>query len=78
MKTCKVRPSVSQCRMCIDTADFFGQVPNCRKCEDEAEEYELYNVVTSFFGNDYAIVLCNKEAKKVPLDLIYDIKERKM
>lgn len=76
MKVCKVRPSASQCRDCIDVADFFGQTPNCERCEKEVKEYELFKVETSFFGNDYAILLCNAGAKKVPLDLLYDIRDK--
>ena len=76
MKVCKVRPSSSQCSMCIDTADFFNQVPNCESCEKEAKEYEIFKIETSFFGNDYAILLCNEGAKKVPLDLLYDIRDK--
>lgn len=75
MKVCKVKKTAFECRMCIDTADFFGQIPNCSKCEECAQEYELISVGTTFFGRDYAMVQTKDGIQRVDLDLVYDIRE---
>ncbi len=71
MKTCKVRPRDSSCRLCYDNyADFV----NCVECEATRSEYELIEFGANFWG-PYAIVQRNGKAEKVDLDRVYDIKE---
>ena len=74
MKTCKVKPSASECRMCADTADHFDIVPNCSQCSYKDIRYELVSVSSGVFC-DYAFVQKHGKISKVYLDDIYDIKE---
>ena len=74
MKTCKVKPSASECRKCADTTDYFDHIPDCSKCGYKNARYELVSIVSGIF-NDYAFVQSNGKFIKVSLDRIYDIKE---
>ena len=75
MRTCKVKPSRSECRICADTADHFNGMPNCSQCPYENIRYELIDIVSGFF-NDYAVVQREGKISKVYLHNIYDIKEK--
>lgn len=77
MRTCKVKPSASECRRCGDTADHFGGVPNCFDCPYDKRTYELLSIESGFFG-DYAFVLIDGKIHKVALDRVYDIKTRSL
>ena len=74
MKTCKVKPSASECRMCADICDEHDQIPKCDKCGYKALKYELLEIVSGIF-NDYAFVQRDGKISKVALDNVYDIKE---
>ena len=74
MKTCKVRPSESDCQSCMDVADFFDGNPDCRACRELAKRYELLDVKPGIL-NDYAFVVIDGECKKISLDRVYDIKD---
>lgn len=74
MRTCKVKPSASECRMCMDTADAFDGMPNCKECGYESIRYELVEIVSGLF-NDYAFVQKDGKISKAYLDNIYDIRE---
>ena len=74
MRTCKVKPSASECQMCADTADYFDGIPNCSQCGYKTIRYELLEIVSGIF-NDYAFVQSNGKISKVVLDRVYDIKE---
>lgn len=74
MKTCKVKPSASECRMCADTADHFNGMQNCGQCPYKNVRYELVGITTGIF-NDYAFVQRNGKISKAYLNNIYDIKE---
>ncbi len=73
MKTCKVRPSIGECRMCIDAEDFFG-APNCAKCVYNTSRYQLISIESGIF-NDHAFIQLGGKITKVSLDRVYDIKE---
>ena len=74
MRTCKVRPSSSECRMCADTADYFDGIPKCSQCPYKNIRYELLEIVSGIF-NDYAFVQRDGKISKAYLDNIYDIRE---
>ena len=69
MKTCKVRPSTSECRMCMDTC-----TPNCAHCGYDTIRYELLQIVSGIF-NDYAYVQRDGKISKAYLENVYDIRE---
>lgn len=71
MKTCKVRPSASECHMCVDIND---EMPKCSQCAYNTVRYELLEIVSGIF-NDYAFVQRNGNITKVALSNIYDIRE---
>lgn len=71
MRTCKVRPSSSECRLCADIND---EIPKCIECGYNTLRYELLEIVSGIF-NDYAFVQRNGEITKVALGNIYDIRE---
>ncbi|MBQ8249078.1 MAG: hypothetical protein IJY93_04250 [Clostridia bacterium] len=73
MRTCKIKPTASECYMCGEAADYVGTVPNCAICEERAKRYELIGVESGFFA-DHAFVLMDGEIKKVSLGRIYDVK----
>lgn len=77
MRTCKLRPELGVCMACYDSADYMGVDVNCSVCSAFTKRYELMQVGigTGFFGEDWAIVVDNGEAKRVPLSRVYDIKE---
>lgn len=77
MRTCKLRPELGVCMACYDSADDMGVDVNCSLCSAFAKRYELMQVGigTGLFGEDWAIVVDNGEAKRVPLSRVYDIKE---
>lgn len=74
MRTCKVKPSASECRICADTADYFNGIPDCAHCPRKDIRYELLGF-TSGILNDYALVQRDGKISKAYLDNIYDIKE---
>ena len=74
MRTCKVKPSAGECRMCADTTDYYNQIPDCSKCGYKNARYQLIEIVSGLF-NDYAFVQSNGKVMKVSLDRVYDIKE---
>lgn len=77
MKTCKLRPEVCVCRACMEEADMFGYDVNCTVCSAFNRRYELLQVGvgTGFFGEDWALIIIDGGAKRVPLSRVYDIKE---
>ena len=73
MRTCKVRPDRFQCTTCQSTADFCDTIPPCATCVHKSKVYELVDFGYSHGFGPYAIVISDKKAKMVELDLIYDI-----
>ncbi len=76
MRTCKVKPSASECRKCGDSADYFGGVPNCAECPRKKIRYELLGFTSGLF-NTYAIVQHDGVIYKAYIDNVYDVKENK-
>lgn len=72
-KTCKIKPTASECCMCADTADYFNGEPNCRNCRYNTTRYELIGIGSGLF-NDYAFVQTNGKIQKVALDRVYDVR----
>ena len=75
MKTCKVKPSISACRMCMDTPFTSSGIPDCKSCHEFDPICELLSVGTSFWNGDYAMILRDGKIEKVSSDQIYDVKE---
>ena len=42
MRTCRVKPSASECRRCGDTAEYFDGTPICAECPLDITE-QSYN-----------------------------------
>lgn len=74
-KTCKIRPSESRCKCCLDAAESFDEIPDCKLCSYNTNRYEIIQIGSSFWGG-YAIILINGYLEKVSLGRIYDIKEK--
>ena len=74
MRTCKVKPSISECDFCNDVAELYDDIPNCFKCKRNNKRYELLNIVSGILDN-YAFVLSDGIIEKVSLSRVCDIKE---
>ena len=74
MRTCKIKPTAGECRMCADTTDYYDQIPDCSKCGYKNKRYGLLEIVSGIFS-DYAFVQSNGKIYKVSIDRIFDIKE---
>lgn len=74
-KTCKIRPLGSHCKCCLDIAESFDEIPDCKLCSYNTNRHEIIQIGSSFLGG-YAIILINGCLEKVSLDRIYDIKEK--
>lgn len=77
MKTCKVKPTYTTCRMCVDMQMTLDVIKSCVGCELDTGEYELLQVGTGFWSGDYAIVQKDGKIEKVALSRVYDIKNEK-
>lgn len=75
MKTCKIKPHISTCRMCNDVADSCNAIPDCKKCSHQITRYDLIQIGSNFWGS-YAIVQVKGKLEKVSLDRVYDIQEK--
>ena len=75
MKTCKVKPHSSTCRTCMDIADSFDAIPDCKKCSHQTKRYDLIQIGSNFWGS-YAIVQSEGKLQKVALDRVYDVQEK--
>lgn len=74
MKTCKVKPTADDCCSCMDIAETFDSIPDCKTCIHNTKRYELIEIVTNFWGSS-AILQADGELKKVSLSRIYDIRD---
>ena len=78
MKVCKVRPSRSQCRMCIDTWETLSgdtsQMPDCKTCVLNTQEYKIVDFANGLFCT-YALLECNGRLEKVLINRLCDIRE---
>lgn len=78
MKICKVYPTASHCRMCVDTWESYSgniyQMPDCKQCEFNTREYKIVNFVSGLFCT-YALLECDGKLEKVLIDRIHDIQE---
>ena len=72
MKVCKVRPDRSICSQCLDISDSVDIIPDCKEC---ADTYELLQIGTGFWSEDYAMVQKDGKITKVALSRVYDVKE---
>lgn len=67
-KVVEIERSVSQCRMCIDVAESYDQMPPCSECEKQTGEW--IDTVSNFWGT-YAIVeMKDGSVEKIPLSRI--------
>ena len=73
MKVCKIKPYSSACSACADLAYTCGAVPNCKLCHND--EYELLET-HHFFGGSYAVIIRKGKLEKVPMDRVYDVREK--
>ena len=74
MRTCRVKPSLLECRMCISAANFANSKPPCSICDTKNKVYELLECGTDSKSGDYAVVVYNGRAAIVDLDRVFDIK----
>ena len=78
MKICKVYPTKSQCRMCVDTWELYSgdvsQMPDCKQCEFNTRDYKIVDFVNGLFCT-YALLECNGKLEKVLLSRLHDIRE---
>ena len=79
MKICKVKPDYSKCCECVDEQISYNESISCSECPPFSGVYELISVCTGgFLKGDYAIVQKDGHIEKVPLNRIYDVKEKPM
>ena len=78
MKICKVYPTKSQCRMCVDAwelySDDVSQMPDCKQCVFNTQEYKIVDFVSGLF-NTYALLECGGKLEKVLISRLHDIQE---
>ena len=74
MKTCKVRPTASDCRKCIDREEVLGVAISCQRCRYNTERYEIVGFVSGVFAK-YALVNARGNVEAVNINRIYDIRE---
>jgi len=72
---CKVKPELSQCSYCNETAQMFDIIPDCNTCKVKNREYEIMEIVHGFFGT-YAIVYDpeQKILTKASMSRLYDVR----
>lgn len=75
MQTCKIKPLSSTCRDCMDIADSFDAIPDCKKCSHQTKRYDLIQIGSNFWGG-YAIIQSEGKLQKVALDRVYDVQEK--
>lgn len=63
MKTCRIKPSASECAMCSDTADLFGGTLIFGECPYAKKRYKLLGFMTGIVRS-YGIVETDFGAKK--------------
>ena len=61
--TIKIRPSLSECRTCIETAMSFDAQPHCSECNTE-----IYEVLK--FEKDYIYYIDDHKIKKIHMDYV--------
>ena len=59
----KIRPSLSECRACIETAMSFDAQPHCSECNTG-----IYEVLK--FEGDYIYYMDNHKIKKIHMDYV--------
>ena len=59
----KIRPTMEQCRYCMETAASFNVEPACSSCN--TEEYEMITI-----DNDYVYYADKHELKKIHMDRV--------
>lgn len=76
MKVCKVRPDSSICSQCLAISDISDIIPDCKACKLNTGTYELLQIGTGFWSEDYAMVQKDGKITKVALCRVYDVKEK--
>lgn len=59
----KIRPSLSECRSCMETAMSFNAQPRCSECNTE-----VYEVLK--FEKDYLYYIDNHNIKKIHMNYV--------
>lgn len=74
MLVAKLKPDFLTCRNCLDIQMEYDQVEDCSKCSVNNKECQIISTGSSFWRGDYAVVLVDREMKKVSMSRLYDIK----
>ena len=74
MLIAKLKPDFLTCRNCLDMQIEYGQVEDCSKCSANNKECQIISTGLNFWSGDYAVVLVDREMKKVSMSRLYDIK----
>lgn len=74
MKTCKLRPTTSECRRCMDVEEALDLTIACNKCRYNTKRFEILGYVGGAFSQ-YALVNSGGIVEKVNINRIYDIRE---
>lgn len=59
----RIRPTMSQCKFCMETAASFNEEPQCCNCNKE--EYEMLK-----FEKDYIYYIDKNELKKIHMNYV--------
>lgn len=76
-KICKVKPDRNHCYSCIDRQLDSDTFKDCDLCILNQPDSELLSVGVSCFGKDYAFVLMDGVIKRVSLDRVRHIGDKK-
>ena len=74
MKTCKLRPSASECRRCIDIEETLNCTVMCQRCRYNTKRYEILGFEKGVFAV-YALINMDGCVKAVNIDRIHDLRE---
>lgn len=75
MKTCKLMPNGMLCEFCSYDYILLGVMDKCSVCRFKTERFELLDVGSGRFNEDYARVVIDGFVEDIPIVVIYDVRE---
>lgn len=72
-KRVEIKKSISECRICSDTAEQYNAMPPCKDCRGKTGRW--VDTVSGFLGTYAVVCMDNGSVAEVPLDRLKVIKE---
>lgn len=72
MIKCVIKPSRTDCNVCVETADMFDSVSDCENCTCKKRGY-LFSINTGLSKGVFAVVIIEGELRTYPIDRIKNI-----